>query len=180
MTQATWTSPVTSRLLLEAGFSRFQYSGPASAGAAGRHHEPDPGHRAVGDLRPGRTSPIAGCTIRSASRYADNDANPNNWRASASYVTGAHNMKVGYQGVVSRSRAGHASPTRRSCAIGSTTACPNGFGYYLAPRWEQNDRTETQSLLRAGQWTRGRLTLQGGVRYDRAWSWARPKTTGRR
>ena len=28
----------------------------------------------------------------------DNSQNPNTWRASATYVTGAHNMKVGYQG----------------------------------------------------------------------------------
>ena len=28
----------------------------------------------------------------------DNSQNPNTWRASATYVTGAHNMKFGYQG----------------------------------------------------------------------------------
>ncbi|MFV3038183.1 hypothetical protein ACNI5A_34175, partial [Klebsiella pneumoniae] len=35
---------------------------------------------------------------RGPSNWNPNYANPNNWRASASYVTGSHEMKVGYQG----------------------------------------------------------------------------------
>ena len=42
----------------------------------------------------------------------------------------------------------------------------------IAPRWEQNDRTATAALFFQDQWTVGRLTIQGAVRYDRAWSWA--------
>ena len=99
VTQATWTAPLTSSILLEAGFSRFAYCTTADPGtaAAGRHLRPDPGHRAV--TRPStahrraRTSRIAASTS-----YPTTTSNPNNWRASASYVTGAHNMKVGYQG----------------------------------------------------------------------------------
>jgi hypothetical protein len=49
---------------------------------------------------------------------------------------------------------------------------PIAVSYFLAPRWNQHDRTQTAGLYAQDQWTVGRLTLQGGVRYDRAWSWA--------
>jgi hypothetical protein len=44
--------------------------------------------------------------------------------------------------------------------------------YFLSPRWDQHDRTSTVGIYAQDQWTMGRLTLQGGIRYDRAWSWA--------
>ena len=69
VTQATWSSPVSSTLLLEAGFSRFQYlwAGFGIAPPDGLP-EPDSGDRTVDDLRAWRTSAIAGSTIRWASR----------------------------------------------------------------------------------------------------------------
>jgi len=30
---------------------------------------------------------------------------------------------------------------------------PASFGYYIAPRWEQNDRTLSNSLYAQDQWT---------------------------
>ncbi|HEU4691088.1 MAG TPA: hypothetical protein VFS23_22120, partial [Vicinamibacterales bacterium] len=50
--------------------------------------------------------------------------------------------------------------------------------YFLAPRWNQHDRTSTIGLYVQDQWTMGRLTLQGGLRYDRAWSWAPAEGNG--
>ena len=35
---------------------------------------------------------------RGVDNIIDNTQNPNTWRASATYVTGAHNMKFGYRG----------------------------------------------------------------------------------
>ncbi len=55
---------------------------------------------------------------------------------------------------------------------------PTFVSYYLTPRWEQNDRTQTQSLFAQDSWTKGRLSLQGAVRYDRAWSWAPAEHNG--
>ena len=72
--------------------------GPAAAGRHLRHRR----HGAVDDGEPGdrlhRPVPRANYVYRALSQYADNWSNPNHWRASASYVTGSHNMKVGYQG----------------------------------------------------------------------------------
>jgi hypothetical protein len=109
--------------------------------------------------------------------FADNDASPTNWRATASYVTGAHSIKAGYQGSYQKSLQGRVANATQMRYV-FTNGVPAGFGYYLASRWEQNDRTETQSLFLQDQWTRGRLTVQGAVRYDRAWSWAPAEHNG--
>jgi hypothetical protein len=178
VTQATWSSPVTSKLLLEAGFSRFQYlwagfgqappdglTGliPVQEQSAIYNHQPNFIYRGLYD-------PLGFA-------YADNDANPNNWRATASYVTGAHNMKFGYQGSFQRSAQGRVA-NQTQLEYRFSNQLPNAVSYYLAPRWEQNDRTQTNSLFAQDQWTRGRLTLQGGIRYDRAWSWAPAQGNG--
>ena len=171
VTQATWQSPLTNKLLLEAGFSRFQYLW------AGFGQVPPDG---ITDLIPVQEQSAIYGQPRFFYRglydplgfaYADNDANPNNWRMTASYVTGAHNMKVGYQGSFQKSAQGRVS-NQSQLEYRFNNGVPNAVSYYLAPRWEQNDRTETHSLFAQDQWTRGRLTLQGGLRYDRAFSWA--------
>ena len=46
MNQVTWTSPVTSQLLLEAGCLDL-HQPVGLDGAAGRHHQPEPGAGAV-------------------------------------------------------------------------------------------------------------------------------------
>jgi hypothetical protein len=171
VTQATWSSPVTNKLLLEAGFSRFQYlwAGFGQAPPDGITNlipvqEQSAIYGQPGLIYRGLYDPLGFA-------YADNDANPNNWRATASYVTGAHNVKFGYQGSFQKSAQGRvANSTQLEYRFNN--GIPNAVSYYLAPRWEQNDRTQTNSLFVQDQWTRGRLTLQGGLRYDRAWSWA--------
>jgi hypothetical protein len=177
VTQATWSSPATNKLLLEAGFSRFQYLW------AGFGQVPPDG---ITNLIPvleqstmyGQPNFIyRGLYDPLGFAYADNDANPNNWRAAASYVTGAHSMKFGYQGSYQKSAQGRvANQTQLEYRFNG--GIPNAVSYYLAPRWEQTDRTEQHSLFAQDQWTKGPLTLQGGIRFDRAWSWAPAEGNG--
>ena len=114
-TQATYSAPVSSRTLIEAGYSRFTY-GYARFGMAapdglmdlipvteqtGIYGRPNFSYRGVFD-------PLD-------FGFNDNDALNSSWRAAVSYVTGAHNMKVGYTGIVrrgaQRTRAeSHAAP----------------------------------------------------------------------
>src|SRR6266850_4086234 len=179
VTQATWTSPVTNKLLLEAGYSRFQYLW------AGFGEVPPDGLSSLIPVT--EQAPIYGTGLANYSyrglydplgfAFADNDANPTNWRATASYVTGAHSMKAGYQGSYQKSLQGRvANSTQMRYTFNN--GVPNGFGYYIAPRWEVNDRTETHSFFAQDQWTVKRLTLQGAVRYDRAWSWSPAEHNG--
>ncbi|HEV8393333.1 MAG TPA: carboxypeptidase regulatory-like domain-containing protein [Vicinamibacterales bacterium] len=177
VTQATWTSPLTSRLLLESGFSRFQYLW-AGFGIAPKDTlsslipvtEQSTMYGQANFSYRGLYDPLAFA-------YADNDASPTNWRASAAYVTGAHNLKVGYQGSYQKSLQARVS-NQSQLWYRFNGGRPNAVGYYIAPRWEQNDRTETHSFYVQDQWTRGKLSLQGGLRFDHAASWAPAEHNG--
>jgi hypothetical protein len=185
-TQVTYSAPVSSRTLVEGGYSRFTY-GYARFGQAA----PD----ALMDLIPvteqssiyGRTNfSYRGVFDPLDFGFNDNDALNSSWRGSIAYVTGSHNMKVGYMGSFVEVHNGRVpnntqlrytfnsnAPVSAACpAGGSPRLCPVSVSYFLSPRWDQHDRTQTASLYAQDQWTMGRLTLQGGIRYDRAWSWA--------
>jgi hypothetical protein len=172
VTQATWSSPVSNRVLMEAGFSRFQYlwAGFGQAPPDGLTNFIPVTEQVARDGHPANFT-YRGMYDPLGFGWADNDANPNNWRASLSYVTGAHNMKVGYQGSYQRSLLGRDANTTLTRYVFNNRN-PIGVGYTLTERWEQNDRTATTSLYAQDQWTKGRFTIQGALRYDRAWSWA--------
>ena len=192
--QGTWSAPLSSRTLLEAGFSRFHY-GFARFGMA----PPDGLTNLIPVTEQSSTYGRTNLTYRGIwdpldFAFNDNNATPYNWRGSASYVTGSHNLKVGYQGSYFVSHAGRvANTTQLRYVFNSTKTNPSapfdtvtnpailnpiGVGYYLTPRWDQHDRTETTSVFAQDQWTRGRMTLQAAVRYDRAWSWAPAEGNG--
>ncbi|MGH9239761.1 MAG: carboxypeptidase regulatory-like domain-containing protein [Vicinamibacterales bacterium] len=171
LTQATWTMPKTNRLLLEAGFSRFAYQPvfgtPPSDGITNlipvTEQQAIDGHR-------------ANFTYRGINTWQDNWANPTQLRASASYVTGAHNMKAGYQGAIQKSD----STTRTNSNLISyrfSNRSPNQFTIRL-PNWQTADRTVQHSAYVQDSWTLKRLTLQGAARYDHAYSWSPSEHNG--
>jgi hypothetical protein len=103
VTQASWSSPLSNRLLLEAGFSRFHYlwAGFGTAPPDGLTDViPVTENQAIDGHRANFTYRGAFDTLQFG--WQNDDANPNNWKASASYITGAHNMKIGYQGSYQR------------------------------------------------------------------------------
>src|SRR5688572_2766795 len=170
--QAVWTAPMTNKILLEAGFTRFMFRG----GTTGR-----PAPDGITDLisvteqstaiNPAtglQYAPRANYVYRGPSNWNPNYANPNSWRASASYVTGSHEMKVGYQGAYIRVK-NWFFVNEPQLSYRFNLGVPNQFTFRL-PEWHQSDRTATGSLYVQDKWTRGRLTLQGALRYDRAWS----------
>jgi hypothetical protein len=176
-TQATYSSPISNRMLLEAGFSRFAY-GYARFGMAA----PD----GLMDIIP--VTETTGIYGRPQFSYRgvfdpldfgfnDNDALQSAWRAALSYVTGAHNLKVGYQGYFSEVHNGRV-PNHTQLRYTFNNKVPTNVSYFLSPRWDQHDRTETVGLFAQDQWTVGRLTVQGAVRFDRAWSWAPAEGNG--
>jgi hypothetical protein len=170
--QAVWTAPMTNKILLEAGFTRFMFRG----GTTGR-----PAPDGITDLIPVteqstainpatglQFAPRANYVYRGVATYNPNYANPNSWRASASYVTGSHEVKVGYQGAYIRVKNWFFVGDSQ-LAYRFNQGVPNQFTFRL-PEWHQSDRTGTGSLYIQDKWTRGRLTLQAALRYDRAWS----------
>jgi hypothetical protein len=170
--QAIWTAPMTNKLLLEAGFTRFMFRGgttgrPAPDGITDLIQVTEQS-TAINPATGLRYAPRANYVYRGPSNWNPNYANPNNWRASASYVTGSHEMKVGYQGSYIRVK-NWFFVNDPQLAYRFNQGVPNQFTFRL-PEWHQSDRTATGSVYAQDKWTRGRLTLQGALRYDRAWS----------
>jgi hypothetical protein len=172
--QGRWTNPMTNRVMLEAGATYYSYRH-----AGGFLSLPPDGIFDIGvtELSTGVNpatgapyAPRANYVYRALSEYRDDTASPNNWNASLSYVTGSHSMKVGYQGAYqAASTIRHANPTLLSYNF--TQGVPTAFTVRI-PEWGSADRTWTQSFFAQDTWTRGRLTFQGALRYDRAWSYS--------
>jgi hypothetical protein len=161
ISQVTWSSPVTNKLLLEAGYSTF-------LSHWGWMKQPG----AITNLVQMTMLAPTFKVYRGVDNMLDNTQNPNVWRASASYVTGAHNIKIGYNG------AYYIEETTDLASDARYTLTDLGFivpGMYtanirIAP-WLQSNRTEYHAFYAQDQWTLGRLTVQGALRFDRAWSW---------
>jgi hypothetical protein len=172
--QATWTSPMTNKLLLEAGFGTYfsQWGGTAHPGSnfpqlVGVTEQCVSGCPVNGG--------IAGLQFRSGT-YRQNFQGTMGWRGSASYVSGAHNMKFGYQG-------GHliddqfTSTNDQFYSIRVNNGAPNLITENInAIPVEQ--RVRYASFYAQESWTMGRMTLQGALRYDRAWSYYPEVTIG--
>ena len=166
--QVTWTSPLTNRLLLDAGFGGTYYGWGNFERDPESDARSDQGHRTVrGRLR----SPTAIVRASSIARRTRATTAPGRTpgRRSASYVTGAHSMKVGYQGTL--------MTDDRTWTTNSTdlwyrfnNGVPNQLTQTISP-WINNARAGWDAVFAQEQWTMGRLTLQGAVRFDVAKSW---------
>jgi hypothetical protein len=172
VTQATWTAPVTNKILFEAGFSRFAYwtnNGPGQVPPDGTMSLIRVTEQAAIDGHP------ANFNYRGVDSYFYNWANPDNWRASMSYITGTHSLKIGYQGSYSISDTKTVTnDSLLAYRFLSSAALPmnaNQFTFRL-PMWQAADRTETQSAFVQDTWTHKQLTVQAALRYDRAWSFS--------
>jgi hypothetical protein len=174
LTQALWTNPISSRVLLEAGYSRLSYDHAGGPGQLPPDGVFDIGvteqSTAINPATGLRYAPRSNFTYRALSQYSANWSNPNHWRASASYVTGSHNMKVGYQGswLVNNTRR-----VRNDSLLSYTFNQGNPTAFTMViPEWRTADRTGVTAFFVQDTWTRGRMTLQGALRYDRAWSYS--------
>src|SRR5580704_17923415 len=165
--QATWTSPVTNRLLLESaiGTSFSRYGGQEVPGNQTREIP-----RMVEQCTAGcpDNGGIQGLTYGSQN-WVSNQGLQSTWRASASYVTGAQSMKVGYMGAFHVSNQAYFSNDTH-LIYRLNDGVPNQITMDLNPYYLQQ-RTRYEAAYAQEQWTLGRLTLQGALRYEHAWSY---------
>jgi hypothetical protein len=172
--QATWTSPLTSRLLLDAGFGT-NYSHYGGQEAPGNPLRPIPlmveqcaGAPPAAAVPNACAHGISNLTFGSQN-WTSNQGFVLSSRASVSYVTGAHNMKFGYQGTYSRVNQSYfANDTQLTYRM--NYGIPNLLTLNLRP-FRTGQRTRNEALYAQEQWTRGRLTIQGALRFDHAWSY---------
>jgi hypothetical protein len=167
--QVTWTSTVTSRLLLEAGLGTYlsRWGGSEMPGNPTRDIvrtvEQCPASTGCAD-----NGGIANLTYRSENWAADWQGN-HNWRASASYVTGAQSMKFGYIG-------GYLVDNQKNytnnqfLAYRTQDGSPNQLTEIIN-QFPILNRVRYDAFYAQDQRTFGRWTLQGALRFDRAWSY---------
>jgi len=172
--QATWTSPMTNKLLLEAGFGTYwsQWGGTPHPGSnftqlVGMTEQCTAGCATNGS--------IANLNYRSGT-YRQNFQGTIGWRGSASYVTGAHSMKFGYQG-------GHLIDNQfvytndQFLTFRVNNLVPNLITETIN-QIPLKQRVRYASFYGQESWTMGRMTFQGAIRYDRAWSYFPEVTIG--
>jgi hypothetical protein len=179
--QVKFTSTATNRLLLEAGFgtylSQWGYEErPGNiTGSLVRVQEQS---AQIFDRNGNRVNQACeGCvTVGGNLKYRSSNwptgyIFAHTWNASASYVTGAHAMKFGYQGAYHRDDDNlfNIITNDQRMTYRFNNQVPNQVTIQAGP-WERKARTEYAAFFAQEQWTRNRLTIQGAVRYDRAWS----------
>ena len=178
LTQATYTSPISNRHLIDAALSRFAY-GQIGNGSV----PPDSTNGMIGVTERSNRYGRANSSYRAPFGWGVYDAVPWNWRASWAYVTGAHSAKLGYQGsLLKYDWTSYTNPalmryTVDSTLIGTATClssavtCPVGVSYATSSYFQYANRAETHAVFIQDQWTRGRLSLQGALRWDTVSSW---------
>jgi hypothetical protein len=179
--QATWTSPRTNRLLLDAGFGTYAslYGGQQMPGnpttAIPKMVEQCTGAPPANAVANACAHGISNLTFGSQD-WQENDQVVYTWRASASYVTGAHSMKVGYQGGFPVLNQNYFSNDTH-LVYRMNYGVPNQLTMDLKP-FPVRQRTRSEAVYVQDQWTRSRMTVQWALRYDHAWSYFPEQTVG--
>jgi hypothetical protein len=164
-----WTSTVSSRLMIEAGYSNntedytneTQPDVNLARGTAAWYANAS--RRDLDLIATTRAPLIANISTQSPLRY--------NVQASASYVTGSHNIKTGFQrtwGHFGHSRDGNADLVQqyRSLSTGIPFTVPNSVLVYNTPFFSREELNYDLGIYAQDQWTIKRLTVNGGLRWE--------------
>jgi hypothetical protein len=168
--QGHWTSPVTNKLLLEAGAGVTYYQW------GGRELDPNPTENLIGALNLTQAiTPTVTETMRYRSQnWLNNQTSGTNWFFTASYVTGTHSMKFGYQGNYwGDNREMHVNSQSLGyvgISLPGVPFSPISLNEYINP-YIVDASARQDSLFAQDQWTFKRLSLQGALRWDHPWSW---------
>ncbi len=167
VTQAAWSSPLTNRLLVEAGYGGIFF------GVGNFEREPNPTRdliRVAEQCGSGcaANGNIPGLVYRSQD-FSRAHTGSYLWKGSIAYVTGTHSLKVGYQHTLMTDDRQWFT-NNQNLAYRFNNGEPNQLTQLISP-WVNNARSGWDALFVQEQWTRGRLTLQGSARFDRARSW---------
>jgi hypothetical protein len=162
--QVKWTSTLTSRLLLTAGWSRNNYGFKESFRPETRTPDQRPPY---GDIQKLELS----TNVRSGAPFQFTDRNRVNQQlvANVNYVTGSHNVKAGvtywprgsdeyidsYAAIIQRYRSG----------------LPNSVILYNHPIIAETQFAKEWGVFVQDSWTRSRVTVNPGLRWDWTRSW---------
>ncbi len=165
MIQASWKSALTSKFLLEAAFQRPYNSTPELESVSW-----------ITADTVSVTDSGTGYTYRAAPTYWVPFYYQPSSKVSASYVTGAHVAKVGFDlgwGSV------HNENQRTNSGMNYTflNGAPRSITLVLSPR-DEWEREHHLAFYGQDQWTVKRLTVNAGLRYDYQYQWVPEQVSG--
>jgi hypothetical protein len=162
--QASWSSPLSSQLLLESGFSSF-----FTKWGDVRPYGVLTDFIAVTETSTATGIPFANYVYRGWNPAPSTDQQYATWRATVSYVTGRHSLKTGYQAGYMMNR--NTTLVGQQISYRFTNGSPNQLSQRVGPT-RVTDSVRYDAVFVQDQWTQGRLTVQSGLRYETARSWA--------
>ena len=166
--QLSWARPHTNRILFEAGYAQmpnvsdlFALNNSYGASGAGAHFD------ARTDL-PGLFEAIGltmsrnmGFLFRGSTVHFSRMTQ--SARASMSYVTGSHNLKVGLTANTKRQVESYRSESNWTNAL---TVFGNPLTAYFESRAPETNQLTNIGVYAQDQWTLDRLTINAGLRFD--------------
>ena len=163
--QASYAAPISNRLMVEGGFSSFFT----------KWGDIRP-HGALTDFIPVTEqlsndltqTPNSNFIYRGWNAVGSTDQQHATFRGALSYVTGSHSFKTGYQGgyLVAKSTTMVGS----QIAYRFSNRSPNQLTQRLGPSMTSS-RVRYDAFYAQDQWTRDRLTIQAGLRYEHVHSY---------
>jgi hypothetical protein len=152
LTQVSWTSVASSKVLFEAGFTslQFKYTKGLPPGVG-------PNDRSIVDRGFTFQAPV--------SLLLSSEPDTYNARGSASYVTGSHHFKAGFWLFEGTS---HNITARNGGGVNYTflSGVPQSLTEFISPVETFQRQWPTYSIYAQDQWTFGRLTANYGVRFE--------------
>jgi hypothetical protein len=163
---ASWSSPISGRLLAEAGWGMYQARYRFAPRNDGTHNPLMIQVLEQSGEIPNLISRMPSAPGQGGFTHSLIGALAN-LRASLTYVTGAHSMKFGYQGGWGNPSQTYRYPSQIQ-QIRTNNGVPNRLTQTIVT---EGDIKYVRNLIPTNfyaqdQWTFDRLTLQGGVRYD--------------
>ncbi len=174
--QATYTNTLTSKTLFEFGYSAYnsRWGGPTAPGNPTADFIQV---REQGGAIPGlcyrAISTLCGTGFATSTGWIS----ANQWHATLSYVTGAHNIKFGYWGLYDYDNQDSNPANSQALVYQFNNGTPNLI-WELSGQFKSQWRTRYDAWFAQDSWTTGRLTLQGAVRLEHAWSYYPPESIG--
>jgi len=154
--QASWSSPLTNKILLEAGgtITPQDFHGYRRAGVSTTQF-------AMSDS----LAPVGMPTSwGSSAAYGYNRSDQSNYRASASYVTGTHNIKVGM--TLMHAWRYTTQEMNNSVTLQLRNLQPFQITQFATPIQFHETLQDNMGIYGQDQWTIRRLTMNYGVRLD--------------
>ena len=192
LTQGQWTLPATNRLLFDANFTLFSYNPafgypppdgitnliPVTEQSTGLRcgNMANPGCAEAEDPSTLTWAPRANYRYRGIDQWGLAEGVTRSTTAAATYVTGSHNFKVGYQYYWLR-QLDNTIAAETQLVYRFREGVPNRVTFRL-PERSRNSITQLHGVYLQDSYTRDRLTLSGALRWDRASSYAPVERNG--